>query len=237
MKDIAIGCGLAVRRVVDCPENGLSLDLASGSTLDLLIVCKGYNGRQQIEAALAKDSCLNLTVVDLNSELLDRKTVIDLNGQGARCDVRCVALCSGDQQNSNRIVVNHNVENCSSDQLFRSVVSGSANVVFNGLIYVAPGANGTVAMQNSRNILLSDTAKVDTQPQLEIYADDVKCNHGAATGSFDENAIYYMRQRGISFAAARALLLQGFCLQVLDENWQKEACSLPSDIIDRLSTL
>lgn len=237
MNHIKIEATHSVRQVIECPSDGLSVSVEQSASLDLLIVCRGYNGGQKLSVTLHCDSTMNLTMVDLENLLLERTVNIDLNGAGAHCDVKCIALCSGSECNVNRIVMNHNVGNCTSNQTFRSVAAGSSQITFNGLIYVAPDAQGTEALQQSRNILLSDTARVDTQPQLEIYADDVKCNHGAATGRFDDNAIYYMRQRGIELGQARTLLLQGFCLQILGDGWIDEKPSLAEDISDRLSKL
>ena len=104
----------------------------------------------------------------------------------------------------------HRVSDCRSNSSVKGVAGGEAVGEFGGLVYVAPDAQRTDARQQSRNMLLSRTARITTQPQLEIYADDVKCSHGATVGQMDAEAIYYMRQRGLSEAAARRLQIEGF---------------------------
>ena len=106
--------------------------------------------------------------------------------------------------------VSHNVPDCSSRSLVKGVAGGEATGAFQGLVYVAPDAQRTDAQQQNRNILLSETARITTQPQLEIYADDVKCSHGATVGQMDSEAILYMRQRGLSEQQARRLQMEGF---------------------------
>ena len=111
--------------------------------------------------------------------------------------------------------VDHAVPNCTSNQLFKGVLDDMATGVFNGRIYVHRDAQGTVAYQQNNNILLTDDAKMDTKPQLEIYADDVKCSHGATVGQLDDNALFYLRSRGISKREARLMLMFGFAHEVI----------------------
>ena len=110
--------------------------------------------------------------------------------------------------------INHNVPHCSSDTRFKGIIDDEASAVFNGHVYVAPGAQKTDAQQNNANIILTSTAKIDTKPFLEIYADDVKCSHGTSTGQLDQEAMFYMRQRGISQANARMLLMYAFAADI-----------------------
>ena len=106
--------------------------------------------------------------------------------------------------------VSHNVPDCSSRSLVKGVAGGEATGAFQGLVYVAPGAQRTDAQQTSRNVELSTGARIVAKPQLEIYADDVKCTHGATVGQMDDEAILYMRQRGLSEQQARRLQMEGF---------------------------
>lgn len=237
MESIKIDAGRVERRRVDCTMPELMVTIGDHSSLDLLVMCESYVGEQRIEARLGTHSTLTVTMLDMCNELIDRHVTVELEGEDARCELRSVALCRGSEQNSNYVLMKHLTKGCVSNQVFRSVASGESRIAFKGLIYVAKGAQKTEALQQSRNILLSDRAKVDTQPQLEIYADDVKCNHGAATGSFDENAIYYMRQRGIGLGAARSLLLEGFCLEVIDEKWLEQYPDISESLRKRLSEL
>ncbi len=140
---------------------------------------------------------------------------IELLEQGAECRIAGIVIAGKQNRHEVQSTVRHLAPNCQSSQLFRAVVSEQAQVHFHGMIYVAQGADGTVAVQNSDNIILSDSAKVTTLPQMEIYAEDVKCNHGATVGQRDEQALYYMRQRGIPQSEAQRLLLESFCYGIV----------------------
>jgi Fe-S cluster assembly protein SufD len=117
----------------------------------------------------------------------------------------------------NHSVVDHSLPNCVSNELYKGVMSGKSTAVFNGKIFVRRDAQKTNAYQTNRNILLSDDATINTKPQLEIYADDVKCSHGTSTGRLDEDALFYLRARGIGEAAARKLLVRAFVEEVVDK--------------------
>lgn len=117
----------------------------------------------------------------------------------------------------NHTVVDHRVANCVSNELYKGVMSGKSTGVFNGKIFVRPDAQKTNAYQTNRNILLSDDATMNTKPQLEIYADDVKCSHGTSTGRLDEDAMFYLRARGVGQVAARKLLVRAFMDEVVDK--------------------
>ena len=113
--------------------------------------------------------------------------------------------------------VRHNVPDCVSNQVVKGIADGEGYGLFDGLVYVAPDAQHTEAYQQSRNVLLAPTARIQTQPQLEIYADEVKCSHGATVGQMNEEQIYYMRQRGLSEDDARRLQLGGFVQEIVDK--------------------
>lgn len=117
----------------------------------------------------------------------------------------------------NHTVVDHSVPNCVSNELYKGVMMDKSTAVFNGKIFVRRDAQKTNAYQTNRNILLSDDATINTKPQLEIYADDVKCSHGTSTGRLDEDALFYLRARGIGEAAARQLLVRAFVEEVVDK--------------------
>lgn len=117
----------------------------------------------------------------------------------------------------NHTIVDHQVPNCVSNELYKGVMSGKSTAVFNGKIFVRRDAQKTNAYQTNRNILLSDDATINTKPQLEIYADDVKCSHGTSTGRLDDDALFYLRARGIGETAARKLLVRAFVEEVVDK--------------------
>jgi Fe-S cluster assembly protein SufD len=112
--------------------------------------------------------------------------------------------------------MDHAQPRATSRQLYKGVLDGRARGVFNGRVIVRPGANGTDAHQTNKNLILSDGVEVDSKPQLEIFADEVKCSHGAADGQLAEDAIFYLKSRGLDEVAARTLLTHGFASEVLD---------------------
>lgn len=140
---------------------------------------------------------------------------IDLDGPHADNSFGGLFLAAGEEHSVIDLRTNHSVSDCRSDSSVRGIAGGSAVGEFRGLVYVAPDAQRTDARQQSRNILLSDTARIVAEPQLEIYADDVQCSHGATVGQMDAEAILYMRQRGLSLAQARRLQIEGFAGDVV----------------------
>ena len=140
--------------------------------------------------------------------------VASLDGRAARFELGGAFLVSGSERADVTVDVKHNVSDCASRTTFKGVASQSAVGKFSGLVYVAPDAQRTDSEQLSRNITLGD-ARIDALPQLEIYADDVKCSHGATVGQMDDEAVLYMRQRGLSLATAKRLQIEGFVSDVV----------------------
>lgn len=140
---------------------------------------------------------------------------VHLFGEGARADLSGLYFGCGDQTLDQQITVIHAAKNCTSRQTFRGVLDDESTGVFNGGIDVRPGADGTDAEQSNDNLLLSNRAEANTQPRLEILADDVACKHGATVGQLDDEALYYLRTRGISTDEARRLLIRGFADQAV----------------------
>ncbi len=135
---------------------------------------------------------------------------------GAEVSLDGIYLPQGEQLHDNTIFVDHVATNCTSHQLYKGVLDGRGHGVFNGHIMVRHGADGTDANQNNKNLILSDRAEVDTRPRLEIYTDDVKCTHGAAVGQLDDEALLYLRARGIPLEEARGLLIYAFVHEMVD---------------------
>ena len=175
-----------------------------------------------VEKSVAAGEQLNLDFVVLPGESRDIDLRIDLIGPGAEVHLRGLYLCNADERVNFRILVHHRAPDCHSTQLFNGLAGGSAQVGFNGVIVVAPDAQHTEAYQENHNILLSDAARVETLPQLEIYADDVKCSHGATVGRLDEAALFYMRSRGIPEHEARALQALSFLSGVIPPGREEE---------------
>lgn len=141
---------------------------------------------------------------------------VDLAGENASVRLGGAYLCGGRETVSFRTELRHRVGHCVSDQLFNGIAGGDAHAEFHGRIVVAPDAQKTEAYQTNHNIVVSDTARVDTKPQLEIYADDVKCTHGATVGSLNADEQFYMRSRGIPEKEARILQMISFITPVLE---------------------
>ena len=167
----------------------------------------------------SKASSNNIT---LHGGLVRNSTHHYLGGEGADCHSYGLYLSDKFQHVDNYVNVDHAFPNCTSNQLFKGVLDDMATGAFNGRIYVHKDAQGTIAYQKNNNILLTDDAKMDTKPQLEIYADDVKCSHGATVGQLDDNALFYLRSRGIDKRQARLMLMFGFAHEVI-QNIKVEA--------------
>jgi len=140
-----------------------------------------------------------------------------LAGEGARADLSGLYFGFGQQTLDQQITVVHAAENCTSSQSYRGVLDDESTGVWNGGVDVRPGADGTDSVQSNDNLVLSRKAEVNTMPRLEILADEVSCQHGATVGELDEEALYYLRTRGVRQAEARQLLINGFADQVMDD--------------------
>ena len=165
---------------------------------------------------LGRDEELSVLLVALPGVSADVSLKVDLNGEGARFAINGVGISTGDEKIRVHVELRHNVPGCSSSQLFKNLVGGMARVDFYGRIIVAQDAQKTEAYQANHNLLLSETARVNTKPQLEIYADDVKCSHGATIGKLNEDEQFYMRSRGISLEEARFLQMISFVSPVFE---------------------
>jgi Fe-S cluster assembly protein SufD len=144
------------------------------------------------------------------------ETHVVLNGEGASVVLDGLFVGTGSQHLDNRTVIDHVQPHCESVELYKGVLDQNARGVFDGLIIVRPGAVKTVSRQTNRNLLLSETAIVDSKPNLEIHNNDVKCNHGSTIGQIDEEALFYLRSRGIAEAEARGLLVYAFASEIAD---------------------
>jgi Fe-S cluster assembly protein SufD len=139
-----------------------------------------------------------------------------LNAEGAECAIDGLALINGQQLADTHSSIDHAKPNCTSRQLHKCIADGSGHAVFNGKVMVRPGAQNTDSAQSSRNLLLNAKARIDTKPQLEIFADDVKCAHGATVGQLDSEELFYLKSRGLSGVAARNLLTYAFGAEIID---------------------
>lgn len=203
-----------------------------------------YLSSQVIEIALDRDAHLDWCDIEESSELTGRHSQlyarqdagsslslnstslivgetrneydITLDGEGASLRVGGMAIADDKRKIDNSTLVTHRAGRCTSEQLFKYLLDGEGRGSFEGLIRVDEGADGTAAYQANRNMLASADARMHTAPQLEIYCDDVKCSHGATTGQLNDEALFYMRSRGIPLAEARMMLMQAFMADVID---------------------
>jgi len=169
-----------------------------------------------IHAALERDSAFATREATFGARLARTTLTVRFGGEGGRASIAGLYVSSGRQHVDHHVTVDHAVPRCSSQQLYKGVLDGSARAVFNGRVIVRPDAQKTDATQTNKHLLLSDGVEVDSKPQLEIFADDVKCTHGAAEGQLAPEAIFYLRSRGLEETVARRLLTLGFVREVVD---------------------
>jgi Fe-S cluster assembly protein SufD len=161
------------------------------------------------------NSTVKTNTLTFNCGLIRNTIHVKLNGKGAHADVLGLYLMDKNQHIDNQVRIDHVMPHCTSNELFKGILDDEASAVFNGHIHVARDAQKTNAYQNNNNILLKPTATINTKPFLEIYADDVKCSHGATIGQLDQDAMFYLRSRGISKANSRLLLMYAFASDII----------------------
>ena len=161
-------------------------------------------------------SRVNTYTFTLNGKLIRNNLHLSLDGEGIESHMYGLYLLSNDTLADNHTVVDHKKPNSYSNELYKGIMDGNSKGVFNGKVYVRPNAQKTNAFQANRNILLTDKAGVNTKPQLEIWADDVKCSHGCTIGQLDEEALFYLRTRGINKDTAQAMMLYAFAGEVIE---------------------
>ena len=169
-----------------------------------------------IHAQLQRDSQLNSFQIATGGILKRLDVDVSLVGEGAHCELSGVYLPRGKQLVDFHTAMRHMVPNCTSNEIYRGIVADQSRAVFNGLIYIHPQAQKTSAQLSNKNLLTSDQAEVDTKPELQIYANDVQCAHGATVAQIDEQLLYYLCSRGIERKEAEVLLSFGFINELLN---------------------
>jgi Fe-S cluster assembly protein SufD len=164
---------------------------------------------------LGRGSSYDTTSITLGAQLSRHDISVIMDHEGAECWVDGLYIVGANQHADTHSVIDHKQPYCNSHQLYKGILDGNGRAVFNGKIFVRPGAQKTDAMQTNKNLLLSTQARVDTKPQLEIFADDVKCAHGAAVGQIDQEELFYLQTRGMNPTLARNLLTYGFAEEVI----------------------
>jgi len=162
-----------------------------------------------------RDSCFTSHSIALGAAMSRVDIIAQLAGEGAACRLDGLYLINGRQHADHHTVIEHQVPNCTSREMYRGVMDGRSRAVFNGRVVVHKGAVKTDSSQSNANLLLSGKAEIDTKPELEIYNDDVKCAHGATIGQLDEAQLFYLKSRGLSQDEARQLLTFAFADEVL----------------------
>ena len=192
--------------------------VGENASFDIMRVQNEHNNACKITHTFIhqeRNSRVSSNNITLHGGLVRNSTYHYLGGEGAESNSYGLFLADKWQHVDNYVSVDHAFPNCTSNQLFKGVLDEMATGAFNGRIYVHKDAQGTVAYQKNNNILLTDDAKMDTKPQLEIYADDVKCSHGATVGRLNDDALFYMQSRGINKREALLMLMFGFAHEVI----------------------
>ncbi len=193
--------------------------IGDGAQLDLIQVQNGAESSSLVrrtEASVASNAVLNLHTLELGGQLVRHDLAINLDGNAARLTSRGVFVLGGRQHVDSHLDIRHRARDTTCDVLWRGVVDERARGIFHGAITIEQGADGSDAMLSNKNLLLSAQAEIDTQPVLVIHADEVKAAHGATVGQLDDQALFYLRSRGIAESDARALLTMAFCRAALD---------------------
>ncbi|MBS1486826.1 MAG: Fe-S cluster assembly protein SufD [Bacteroidetes bacterium] len=215
---------------------GEEIVVGSNASLNYIKIQQDEGNLYQVATSAiyqADSSQLNTFTLTLNGKMIRNNFNIAIDGENCESHFYGLYLLSGDTLADNHTVVDHRKPRSFSNELYKGVMDNNSKAIFNGKIYVRPQAQKTNAFQSNRNILLTDTATVNTKPQLEIWADDVKCSHGCTTGQLDEEALFYLRSRGIPEATAKAMLLYAFAAETLapikNESLKKYLDALISD--------
>ena len=196
------------------------IELREGARLHHIVLQNAAIGANLIRRSGLRLHALaqaTLHVLELGGALVRHDLQAELIGDGAQLDTRGVFMPHGRQHIDTQLAIRHQALNTTSSSNWRGVANDRARGVFRGAIVVAPGADGSDASLSNKNLLLSPSAEIDTKPELEIHADEVKAAHGATVGQLDERSLFYLRSRGIPQAEARALLTAAFCRAVLDD--------------------
>ncbi len=168
-------------------------------------------------AEVGRGSVYDTTAINLGARLSRHDVLLKFNAEGGEAFVDGLYFLGEDQHHDTHSVIRHDVPNCTSHQTYKGILNDKSRGVFNGKVFVAVGASGTDGYQSNKNLLLSNEARVDTKPQLEIFNDDVKCSHGATVGQLEEEELFYLLSRGLNEDLARNLLTYGFAEEIINK--------------------
>jgi Fe-S cluster assembly protein SufD len=192
--------------------------VAQNSQLNSLRMNLGFAEHKLIassRAQLKRDARFNSDALCLGAQLGRHDLRVLLQEPGAECDLNGIVVTQANQHFDNHTCIEHIAPHCTSNENYRCIADGKSQIVFNGRIHIVPDAQKTLGTMNNNNLILSPTAEIDSKPELEIYADDVKCAHGTTIGQLDEEEIYYLKTRGLTDEQARQMLTLGFVLKVV----------------------
>jgi len=195
------------------------VDLGANAMLDLVVLQHESDASIHVSRSYVRqgsDSRLRTATLTLGGRTVRNDLEIRLAGEGAEVDLEGLFLGLGEQHIDNHTLVDHAVPHCTSRERYKGILADQARGVFRGRVIVRPDAQKTSAEQSNRNLLIGDRAEIDSKPQLEIHADDVRCSHGSTTGQLDRDALFYLRTRGIAETAARQILVEAFAAQVTE---------------------
>ncbi len=168
-------------------------------------------------AEVGRGAVYDTTAINLGARLSRHDVLLKFNAEGGEAFVDGLYFLGGAQHHDTHSVIKHDVPNCTSHQTYKGILNDRSRGVFNGKVFVAVGASGTDGYQSNKNLLLSNEARVDTKPQLEIFNDDVKCSHGATVGQLEEEELFYLLSRGLNDNLARNLLTYGFAEEIINK--------------------
>jgi Fe-S cluster assembly protein SufD len=197
----------------------LEANLAEGALVNCCLDQRGTDGSflvSSVHVKADKDSSFKLRTITVGGRIVRNDAVAVLAGEGSHVDLDGCYLVDGTSLVDNHTTIDHATPNCTSHELYKGILDGKAKAVFNGRIIVRLDAQKTDSKQTNRALLLSDDATMNSNPQLEIFADDVKCTHGAAVGQLDDEAMFYLRARGLSEKEARDMLIHAYAGEVLE---------------------
>jgi len=187
-------------------------------------------------AEVEKGSVYDSTNINLGAKVSRHEIAVRFNAEGGEVFVDGLYMLGEDQHHDTHSLIDHRVPNCVSHQSYKGIVDGKAHAVFNGKIFVRENASGTDGYQSNKNLLLSNDARVDTKPQLEIFNDDVKCAHGATVGQLEDEELFYLLSRGIRESLARNLLTYGFAEEVINKiDVESVKAKLDEAVLNRLN--
>lgn len=233
-------------KIIICDENAKKRQYLNNTVTEIFVgenasleICQIQNQRENTTAINSTfieqtaNSSVHMHLISLGGELIRNNLNIRLNGENAEANLFGMSFLNKNQHVDNSVKIIHAKPHCRSNQLFKNVINDESEAVFSGLIHVVPDAQKTSAFQRNSNMVLADAAQMHTRPQLIIEADDVKCSHGATVGQIDEEALFYMRARGIGEKQARSMLMKAFAGEVTRNITIESVQEHINELIDR----